>query len=149
MLSDLANYFQIIGFPVAIVALILGWHQLRSTARTSRGQMLLALDARLSDYEDVRAKINVRDPDIDDVRLRRYIAVFERVGLALKYKQITLEEAHRFYGQRFVKLMELQETRDIVANREGWKDFYYLWEKLRGYDAYEKKLPEPSARGAA
>jgi hypothetical protein len=143
MLSDLANYFQIFGFPVAIAALIFGWNQVRATARTSRVQMLLALDARLSDFEDVRAKINALDPDIDIVRLRRYIAVFERIGLALKYKQITPEEVQRFYGQRFVNLMKLREARSIVTNREGWKDFYYLWEKLRGYNGYDEKLPNP------
>lgn len=142
ILSNLVNYFQIFGFPAAIIALILGWCQLQSAARTSRVQMLLALDTRLSDFEDVRAKINELDPDIDNVRLRRYIAVFERVGLALRYKQITSEEVHRFYGQRFVNLMRLQETREIVANREGWTDFYYLWEKLRGYDGYDEKLPK-------
>lgn len=138
MLNDLANFFQIVGFPLAILALFLGWQQLRNAARTSRVQMLLTLDASLADFDDVRTKINAGIQDIDRVRLRRYIAVFERVGLALKDKQITLEQVDRYYGARIVRLTKRKDTRDIVKNREGWKDFHYLQE---AYDAYKEKLP--------
>ena len=142
-LSDWASLIQLVGFPLAILALFLGWRQLRSAAQTARVQVLLALDERLSGFEDVRVMINAGDRDIDNVRLRRYIAGFERVGLALKYEQISLAEVDRFYGQRFVKLIKHEQTPNIVSNREGWKDFYYLWEELRGSDGYEKKLPKP------
>ena len=108
--------------------------------------MLLALDASLYSFDDVRAQLNMRDPKIDSVRLRRYIAVFERVGLALKDKQISLAEIDRYYGQRFVRLINYPETLTIVHNREGWKDFYYLWEELLGYDDYEKKLAKPPTK---
>jgi hypothetical protein len=140
MLSDVANYFQIFGFPIAIAALIFAWFQIRSAARTSRVQMLLALDTRLADYEEIRRKINAKNRDIDDIDLRRYIAVFERVGLALRYRQISREEVHRFYGERFVKLIEYSKTANIVKNPEGWKDFYYLFRQLRDYDGYREKL---------
>jgi len=127
MLSDVANYVQIFGFPLAILALILGW-------LTSRVQMLLALDARLADYEDVRKKVNRKDEDIDDISLRRYIAAFERVGLALKYRQVTRGEVRRFYGMRFRNLIEYldeySDAKEIVKNPKGWRDFYYLKKRL-------------------
>ena len=43
MLSEVANFLQIVGFPLAILALFLGWQQLQNAARTSKVQMLLAL----------------------------------------------------------------------------------------------------------
>lgn len=129
MLSDVADWVQIIGLPLAVAALSLGW-------LTSRMQMLLALDARLADYEEVRKAINADKnfADIDDIELRRYIAAFERVGLALKYKQILLKEVRHFYGHRFDNLIKYlhdnPEAGKIVRNRRGWKDFYYLKDRL-------------------
>ena len=136
MLSDVADWVQIIGLPLAISALVLGW-------LTSRMQMLLALDARLADYEEVRKAINANKnmADIDDIELRRYIAAFERVGLALKYRQVRLKEVRHFYGHRFEKLIKYigdnPKAREIVKNRKGWKDFYYL----------EKRLSKPPSSG--
>lgn len=129
MLSDVADWVQIIGLPLAISAIFLGW-------LTSRMQMLLALDARLAEYEQVRKDINANKKidDIDGIELRRYIAAFERVGLALKYKQVSRKEVHHFYGRRFERLIEYLRNNpkagEIVKNRKGWKDFYYLEKRL-------------------
>jgi hypothetical protein len=129
MLSDVADWVQIIGLPLAIVALILAW-------LTSRMQMLLALDARLADYEQVRKDINANKSmdKIDDVELRRYIAAFERVGLALKYRQVSRKAVRHFYGHRFENLINYirdnPAAEEIVKNPKGWKDFYYLKKRL-------------------
>jgi hypothetical protein len=151
--SEWASLIQLVGFPLAIVALFLGWRQLRIAtltvqyaARTARAQILLALDERLSDFEDVRAQVNNADPKIDLIRLRRYIAAFERVGYALKLQEITLEIVDQYYGDRFARLIRYSPARDIVKNRrEGWEDFYYLWEELRSYKDNKRGLPEPAA----
>ena len=150
MLESLSEWVQLVGLPLAILALVLGWRQLRTAtltvqkaARTARVQILLALDERLSDFEDVRAQVNVVDPKIDPVRLRRYIAAFERVGHALKFEEISLETVDQFYGDRFARLTKYQGALSIVKNRrEGWEDFYYLWEELRGYKGNKRGLLE-------
>ena len=146
-LSDWASLMQLVGFPLAILALLLGWRQLRKAATTARVQTLLALDERLSDFEDVRAELNKASPqDIDTVRLRRYIAAFERVGHALRLQEIPLAEVDQFYGDRFVKLTRYPGALHIVRRREGWEDFYHLWEELRGYKDNKRGLAEPPAR---
>ena len=89
--SEWASIIQLVGLLLAVLALFFGWHQLRDAARTARVQILLALDDRLSDFEDVRAELNMPKPHWDDdIRLRRYIATFERVGHALRLQEIDL-----------------------------------------------------------
>jgi hypothetical protein len=148
----------LVGFPVAILALFLGWRQLRyaalaahdaalaaqKAAETLRVQVLLALEERLSDFEDVRAQVMVAGPKIDKVRLRRYIAAFEGVGLALRRQEIDLATVDQFYGDRFAKLTKYPDAVSVVkGQREGWEDFYYLWEELRGYEGNKRRLSEP------
>jgi hypothetical protein len=138
---------QLVGVPLAVLALILGWHQLRKAATTARVQILLALDERLSGYEEVRAELNNMEPVSDLVQLRRYIAAFERVGHALELKEVDLKKVHEFYRDRFGKLATYlcgcEDARKIVENREGWKDFYRLWERLSDYPGNNGKVPEP------
>ncbi len=143
-LSDWADLIQLVGLPLAILALLLGWRQLRDTVKTARVQNLLALDERLSHFEDVRAKENLNEEGIDDVRLRRYTAVFERVGLALKLKGITLESADQFYGDRFARLTKYGPALKIIHYcPERWEDLYYLWEQEFGYKRSKWQWQDP------
>ncbi|HUK70921.1 MAG TPA: hypothetical protein VLW50_19530 [Streptosporangiaceae bacterium] len=142
-LSDWADLMQLVGFPLAILALLLAWGQLRKATKTARLQTLLALDERLSDFEDVRAKVNDGDLNIDSRRLRRYIAAFERVGNALRLQEIDLATVDRFYGDRFARLTSRGDARSIVkGRREAWEDFYYLWEELRGCKGSKREWSE-------
>ena len=119
----------------------------RQTPGTHSRSSVRAIDESLSPFEELRGRVNRAEPNIDPVRLRRYIAAFERVGNVLKYKGITLEIADGYYGSRFANLIRYPPARGIVGNgREGWEDFYYLWEKLRGYNGNRRELPEPPAK---
>ena len=57
---------------------------------------------------------------------------------------------HEFYGDRFGKLATYlcgcEDAWRIVKNREGWKDFYRLWERLSNYRDNNGKVPEPPWR---
>jgi hypothetical protein len=132
-----ADFMQIVGVPLAIAALGLGWYQLRKAARSARVQILLALDERLSTFEDLRRKLNKTPQPVidgkDKIELRRYIAVFERLGYALKLKEVPLKRVDHFYGDRFGNLVRYPHTISIVKNDEAWTDFYFLWKKLRRY----------------
>jgi hypothetical protein len=89
---------------------------------------------------------------IEAVRLRRYIAAFERVGYALRLKGLPLKTVDHFYGDRFAKLTKYQGTLKIVkGRREAWEEFYYLWEKLYGYKGNKRLLSDPqqAARASA
>jgi hypothetical protein len=141
-LSGWADLMQLVGFPLAILALLLGWGQLRKAARTARVQTLLALDDRLSDFEDIRAKLNKPEPhDVSPVRLRRYIAGFERIGYALRQREISLATVDQFYGSRFASLIDYPAALKIVRDPAGWPDFYYLWRSLRDYKGNKRELP--------
>jgi hypothetical protein len=146
--SGWADFLQVVGVPLALLGLLFGWLQLRKAARTARVQVLLALDQSLSDFEDIRVKVNRSElitESEDKIRLRRYIGTFERVGYALKVKETKLEIVDQFYGDRFRKLViylfASSYARSIVKNREGWEDFYSLWDKLLGYKKNRRKLP--------
>jgi hypothetical protein len=148
MLSDVANYFQIVGFPLAIAALFLGWLQTRKATQTTRTQTLLTLDGRLNAFEDERAKVNNIE-SIEAVRLRRYIAAFERVGYALRLKGLPLKAVDNFYGDRFSRLTNYPGTLSIVkGRREAWEEFYYLWEKLYDYKGNKRLLSDPQEAAA-
>lgn len=142
-LGGWANLIQVVGFPLAILALLLGWVQLRKTTQTARTQTLLALDDRLSDFEDVRTQVNHENPEIDQVRLRRYIAAFERVGYALRLQGLPLKTVDQFYGDRFARLVRRDDTRRIVRRHERWGEFYYLWEELHRYKGNKRGLLKP------
>ena len=83
LLSDVADWFQIAGLPLALGALGVGLCQVIKAARTARVQVLLALDESLSSFEDIRVQLNPEPSEIEDgmeIRLRRYIAAFEGLG---------------------------------------------------------------------
>jgi hypothetical protein len=144
--SEWADVVQLVGLPVAAVALFLGWIQLRKASRTGRVQILLALDERLSDFEDLRAELNKLQPVITDtIRLRRYIAAFERMGHALRLREIDLETVDEFYGSRFKNLVVHSETGRIVKKVEGGKDFHDLWKELYNYNGNQRAIPQPQA----
>src|SRR5207302_1368134 len=142
-INVIANITQIIGFPATVWALLYARIQLKKAATTARVQILLALDERLSEFEDIRVELNTGQLNIEKdekkIRLRRYIGTFERVGHALRLKEITLETVDQFYGDRFKNLIKYliahSAARRIVKNRNGWEDFYHLWEELLGYEA--------------
>jgi hypothetical protein len=139
-LDDLSKLVQVVGFPAVIVALFLGWRQLSGSnraplaaAHTARVQTLLGLDERLSAFEDIRQQLNRKSPpEADRIRLRRYMAAFERIGYALEHEQIELRTVDQFYGSRFKSLVDYPKTREIAAEN-GWKCFHYLWDQLYGY----------------
>ncbi len=73
--SGWADFLQVVGVPLALLGLLFGWLQLRKAARTARVQVLLALDESLSDFEDIRVKVNRSElitESKDKIRLRRY-----------------------------------------------------------------------------
>ena len=59
-------------------------------------------------------------------------------GHALRLQEVPLAEVAQFYGDRFVKLTRYPDALHIVRTREGWEDFYHLWEELRGYKGSER-----------
>jgi transcriptional regulator with GAF, ATPase, and Fis domain len=159
LLSDVADWMQIVGVPLALGALVAGLLQLKQADKqldkageTARVQVLLALDESLSRFEDIRAKLNTKQLNIKDkdekVGLRRYIGAFERIGYALKVEETTLELVNQFYGSRFKVLVEYIDKNDdakgIFRDEEGWKDFFYLWRKLLPLRGLPQPLPELS-----
>ena len=84
-----ANAAQIVGILLALAGLWVAFGQLKDAAvsskkteRTSFAQLILMLDDALRQYDDVRTDINYRR-DTDYIRLRRYLAIFERIACYL------------------------------------------------------------------
>lgn len=139
------DWSDIIAAALALVGLGFAWDQLRKAAQTTEVQVVLALDQNLAAFEDIRGALHTPDESaIDEQRLRRYLAAFERVGYALKSAQISEERVDRFYGSRFERLVGYCAARRIVrTDPDGWLDFRDLWESLYDYRDNKRGLPGP------
>ena len=144
--SDIA---QIVGLLLAIIAVVWGYRQLRAAIASAQSQSVLALDQAFAQFEPLRRALNASvpaDPKLDDdISLRRYVAVFERLGLLLKTGVVNEGLANQLYGSRLETLLEKAEkgVRKIVREREGrgWENFIYLWKRMRTV-APDRKLPD-------
>lgn len=167
-LSVLANLSQLIGIPIAAVALGIAAYQLRDAANTaekaevvSEAQAVLALDALLSGpaFETLRRELNqgrVHVPNNDPynakaIELRRYVAAFERLGNLVEKSVVSIPLADELYGSRIQKLVtnapyvRVMVTKD-GAGRPGWRQFILLWNKMeerRGMATKPPATPNP------
>jgi hypothetical protein len=146
--SHVADVAQIVGIILAVPAAYWAYKQLKSATASAESQAILALDQAFYLFEDFRKQIN-SDPlraGRDDVTLRRYIAVFERLGLLIDKGVVGIELADQLYGSRLKKLLESVKpsVKTILAEREGkgWENFTELWSRMR-LDAPERGLPAP------
>src|SRR5829696_9232481 len=118
-LSHAANVAQLVGIPLAVIALGIAAYQLRDAARTAakaetvaEGQLVLAFDQVLAQqtFLGLRAKLGAgkidKNPDeATKVALRRYVAAFERLGVLVDKGVVSPELADAFYGSRLEKLI--------------------------------------------
>jgi hypothetical protein len=112
-----ANWSQIIGAGAAVVlaiwAIAIATRQLNDARRSALGQFILGIDEAFRSYEDVRKYFNrpskIPKPDKSD--LYRYIAVFERLGLLIKWKLLKPKNVEMLYGHRFEKLISYGKER--------------------------------------
>ncbi|MGY1699190.1 hypothetical protein [Geodermatophilus sp. SYSU D00766] len=164
-LTVLANVSQVVGLLIAVAATVIAIKALdiansqlteavsntrsskkaaEDTQRSTRGQFILAIDAAFRAYDQVRAAINntsVANPGTSD--LYRYIAVFERLGYLIEWSLIDPQTVDDLYGDRFSKLLEYYEKRNMnfppQVRPESWWGFIVLWHHLRTM----RQLPEP------
>jgi hypothetical protein len=96
-------------------------------------QAVFSVDAALGLYEDVRERLTPSGaPAPERLRLRYYMAVFERLGVLIDQGTVSPETANKFYGSRFKALVNDQGAVDIVTgDREGWVSFLSLWRALK------------------
>jgi hypothetical protein len=157
-----ANVAQLVGIPLAAIALWIAANQLRDAARTaekaeiaSEAQAVLALDQVLAQqrFEDLRTKLNPRPmtPNNDDkIVLRRYIAAFERLGLLLDRGVMSAELANAFYGSRIRKLVtnagefvkEMVTEEGGSRGRPAWRNFVVLWSTMETYSEEDRDRPK-------
>jgi hypothetical protein len=137
LLSIAANWFTIFGLLVGAAALVVAAVQIRNAARTTQAQLILMIDDSLRPYEEIRARINGSDPQHPAIRMRRYIARFERIGILLETEQISLDKVNQLYGVRIEKLLQHPDAKALLASDpEGWQGVTYLWQAF-----YEKGYP--------
>ena len=110
--------------------------------------------ARGPDYfEDVRAKLTttyVPAAKEEEVAVRRYVAMFERLGLLLDKDVISPELAEELYGSRLKNLVtKCQFVREMVADKNdtakpAWRNFVLLWTVMeeRWNDDRRQKPPK-------
>ena len=85
-------------------------------------------------------------PDADEKSLlRRYVAVFERLGMSLRTGVASERLADRLYGSRLAVLLNNTDGRikETVKERGGrdWENFICLWKRMRTF-APSRNLPD-------
>lgn len=138
--QDWAYVAQVIGFPLAVAALAMAWWQLRKAARVARGQFLLAIDAALTteELQEMRRKIyrttkpwEVPDDPREQNKVRRYIAVFERLGILLRDRSVSIRHVDQLYGDRIAAITNNESVRTLILDSpDAWRDFLYLWNRI-------------------
>ena len=117
-----------------------GLVQLRKAARAARGEFLLAIDQALAtpEFQDLRTKIYKssnpwRLPDSSSKRneVRRYIAVFERLGILLRDRSVSIRHVDQIYGDRIAAITNNATVRELILDSpDAWRDFLYLWKRI-------------------
>jgi hypothetical protein len=80
--------------------------------------------------------------EVDEVELRRYLAVFERIGVLLGEGYMAPAVLDRLYGSRFEKLVTKRDGSyvDLVRESPGaWRDFLVIWKHLSAF----REIPSP------
>ena len=134
------------GFVVTAAGASLAFWQLREGKNIARAQFVLSVDQALASFEDLRRSINANKALTEDeaLTLRRYVAVFERVGLLLEGHHLDIQLVDELYGSRLEKLLLHREHLVTFVTRKpnSWRGFIYLWTELR---RHRPSLPDPPA----
>jgi hypothetical protein len=151
--QDWANIAQVIGLPLAVAALAMAWWQLRKAARAARGEFLLAIDEALAkpELQTLRTEIYKTKhpwtvPDVARERnlVRRYIAVFERLGILLRDRSVSIRHVDQLYGDRIAAITNNASVRELVLDSpDAWRDFLYLWKRIQKWRKRRGKGAEP------
>jgi len=150
-LSDAADWAQLVGIPLTLIALMVALNglyrakqQLDHADKVSQGQFIFTLDQVLISYEDLRTRARYDrswdyvDQQLTDfqyvherARIRYYLAVFERLGELLKRGMVDSALVAELYGSRLERLLRKDGVRQIVASKpEEWARLVYLWREL-------------------
>jgi hypothetical protein len=133
--SFIADAVQVVGLPLAVVAIFLAVKQVKSTAIVTAAQMVFTIDEAFRVDSEMRQKLTsaawVPADASERNRLGRYLAVFERVGVLYGRKLIPLTDIENFYFSQFKQLVANTNARDrLVANRTTYKGVFVLWRAL-------------------
>ena len=138
------------GLVFAVLAIVLAGQQLQLAKRVARGQLILAVDVAFFEFRNLRDRLNTswdleESSDVSERNeVRRYLAVFEGIGMLVQDDLLTLDRVRRRYAPRLVKLLKKEGVRKLVeeAEPEDWDDFRYLCRELYG-PGKDNRLPFP------
>jgi hypothetical protein len=165
-LQALANYAQLVGLIGLFIAVWALWQsakQIRHATTAARAQFLLALDDALNQHRNIRDKIDDKQwqgPVNQQERnqVRRYLAVFQRMGFLVQDGLLELDEVDALHGDRLARVLRREKVQavigalppDAVIRNYGdpatWPELIWLWHKLyerRKDKEPKKRLPKP------
>ena len=158
-----ASWSQIIGAAAAVVlalwAILIARKQLNDAKRSAFGQFILGIDEAFRGYEKVRRYINRQSsfPKPYESDMYRYIGIFERLGIFIKWKLLPTKTVDELYGHRFQRLISYEGgfSKDYGrefpprAHPENWDGFISLWRALKDLRDVGKPPPESPGRKKA
>ena len=137
---------------LAIWAIVIATRQLNGARRSAFGQFILGIDEAFRSYEDVRRYFNDPSnyPKPKQPDLYRYIAIFERLGLFIKWKLLKPKDVDMLYGERFENLISYGFERFRTdfedfppkVRPQNWAGFIELWNALKK----RRKVGEPPSQ---
>jgi|SRR5919198_5910700 hypothetical protein len=176
--ADIATLVGSVGLVIGAVGIIYAVRQTRFAARqtglavtaaelsaqtaerarqVAQAQFTLTLDAAFAEHRELRNNLNDPKWRAETSRqrneVRRYLALFERVGVLMEKGWLTLEQVDQFYAPRFRKLLWKKGVREIVeGDLIAWRDVVKLWARLceeRSSGPEKERFPEPPELGDA
>lgn len=128
-----ANLVTIIGFPLAILSVIIAASQIYQNKKVEKARLLLELEKMFQTYEDIDRKlkpngewIGKEEFDEDDVkdltRLDDYLGLFEVCETMIESNLLDIANCKNFYEYR---LYNIKENKAVVSRIkveiEDWK----------------------------
>jgi hypothetical protein len=155
--ANIATLVGLAGLLLGVMAIGFAWKEVRlavtaaeqaaqdadQAARATQAQLILALDASFAEHRELRNDLNKENWGADTAQqknqVRRYLALFERIGVLVEEGWLTLDRVDQLYAPRFRKLLLKRGVREVVeGNLNAWRDVVNLW-----VDLYEKRRPRP------
>jgi hypothetical protein len=127
----LAEWAQIVGFPIALAALAYAAWQLRLSAKIARGQFLLELKGMVARHDDIYHKVTPEGPYAaghsqpvtpeEWSRLVDYLGFFESCEFLIQNGSLTASTFKTLFGYRLRNLAKLDYVISMINDPdEDW-----------------------------
>ena len=133
--DDMAQWLPVMA---AVAGLVFAGEQIRLSRRVSRVEVMLQMDQRLADFNELQHRLEHNEVDVSSVKdqreIRRYIGTLERLKVIIDSGMLSIQNADRLYSFRVRTVAQNPYTRTLIETESrGWRNFSDLVVMLEEY----------------